>query len=114
MDDSTSNLLKHISTCDLTKAHKTETITAYANGHTYNPAQMCIMCYLLAKWVSRQFQPFAIVEDPELIAIFQMLYGHAQIPSGSTVSGGMKEIFELTKISVKKLLQVCLYVLHCT
>ena len=111
MDDSTSNLPKHISTCDLTKAHETETIIAYANGHTYTPARMR---YLLAKWVSRRFRPFAIVEDPELIAIFQMLYGRAQIPSASTVSRDVKEIFELTKISVKQLLQVCLYVLHCT
>ena len=70
----------------------------YANGHTYTPAWMR---YLLAKWVSCQFWPFAIVEDLELIAIFQMLYGRAQIPSALTVSHDVKEIFELTKISVK-------------
>ena len=103
-DDSTSNLVKHIAHCQPTTGLENELITIYANGQTYNAVQMR---FLLAKWVSHHFHPFLIVEDPELIAIFQMLYGRVQIPSASTVSCDMKEIFIMSKICMKYLLQVC-------
>jgi hypothetical protein len=103
-DDSTSNLVKHVSHCQPTIGLENELITMYANGQTYNAPQMR---FLLAKWVSRRFRPFLIVEDPELIAIFRMLYGRVQVPSASTVSRDVKEIFVMSKICVKHLLQVC-------
>ena len=64
------------------------------------------MPYLLAKWTAWHFHPFIIVEDPELIEIFQMLFAHIQIPSANTVSSDMREIFAMAQSSVKKLLQV--------
>ena len=103
-DDSMSNLVKHVANCEPTTGLENDLITMYANGHTYNVAWMR---FLLAKWVSRRFRPFLIVEDPELITIFQMLYGCVTIPSASTVSCDVKEIFVMSKICVKNLLQVC-------
>ena len=65
------------------------------------------MRYLLTKWIVCCFRPFIIVEDPELIKIFQMLYAHVQIPSAKTISHNMKEIYVMAQINVKILLQVC-------
>ena len=65
------------------------------------------MHYLLAKWISQCFRPFKIVEDMELIEIFQMLYVCIQVPSVTTISRDVKEIFAMSKSSVKKLLEVC-------
>ena len=98
------NLNKHINTCDPTKTHESEAITAYANGSSYTAARMR---YLLTKWIARRFRPFIIVEDPELIEIFQMLYARVQIPSAKTISRDMKEIYAMAQINVKILLQVC-------
>ena len=112
MDDSTSNLVKHVAHCQPTTGLENNIITMYANGHTYNAGQMH---FLLAKWVSHHFHPFLIIEDPELITIFWMLYGHVQIPSASTVSHDIKEIFVMSKICMKNLLQVCcLHLAVCT
>ena len=103
-DDSMSNLVKHVAHCQPTTGLENEIITMYASGHTYNAGQMH---FLLAKWVSCRFRPFLIVEDPELMTTFQMLYGHVQIPSASTVSYDVMEIFVVSKICMKHLLQVC-------
>src|SRR6266481_1784622 len=102
-DDSTSNLNKHIDACDPTTTGETEAISAYVHGNTYSAARMR---YLLAKWTTRRFRPFIIVEDPELIEIFQMLFARIQIPSANTVSSDVREIFAVAQSSVKKLLQV--------
>ena len=64
------------------------------------------MRYLLAKWISRRFRPFVIIEDPELIEIFQMLFARVQIPRADTISHDVREIFAISQNSVKKLLQV--------
>ena len=44
---------------------------AFAQGNTYTTARLH---FLLTKWILRRFRPFAIVEDPEIIEIFQMLH----------------------------------------
>src|SRR6266481_3933645 len=72
-DYSTSNLNKHIDACNPTMTSETEAISAYAHGNTYTAAQMQ---YLLTKWTLWHFCPFIIVEVPELIDIFQMLFVH--------------------------------------
>ena len=70
------------------------------------------MRYLLAKWTVQCFRPFVIVEDPELIEIFQMLFARIQIPSANTVSSDVREIFAVAQSSVKKLLQVsCVFLI---
>ena len=77
---------------------------AFAHGNTYTVA---CMCYLLTKWISCRFRPFMIVEDPELMEIFCMLYAPIEVPSASTISYDIREIFSMSKSSVKQLLQVC-------
>ncbi len=63
------------------------------------------MRYLLAVWISRRHRPFLIVEDEELIAIFKMLYSKVEIPSASTISRDVREVFALSRKHVAKILQ---------
>ena len=76
---------------------------AFAQGNTSTTARLR---FLLTKWISCHFRPFAIVEDPEIIEIFQMLHAHVQIPSAKTVSRDVKEVYVMSQINVKKLLKV--------
>ncbi|KAF8587076.1 hypothetical protein K439DRAFT_1339216 [Ramaria rubella] len=80
-DESTSNLKCHTDECD---PDMTSTaIAMYASGCTYSKARMH---HLLVKWISCHHHPFAVVEDVELIEIFQMLYVHVFVPLRQTVS----------------------------
>lgn len=63
------------------------------------------MRYLLALWIARRHRPFAIVEDPELLAIFEMLYAKVETPSRSTVSRDVREIFAVTHKHIGQLLK---------
>lgn len=63
------------------------------------------MRYLLSIWVARRHRPFQIVQDPELIAIFRMLFAKVEIPSPSTISRDVREIFGLARSHVAKVLQ---------
>ncbi|KIM75183.1 hypothetical protein PILCRDRAFT_47678, partial [Piloderma croceum F 1598] len=67
-DDSTSNLVCHVKACDggLAMA-RSGSITEFAQGSTYTPHKFRMK---LALWVTRHHQPFAIVEDDELVEIF--------------------------------------------
>lgn len=102
-EDSTTNLMRHVKNCDPLKPSKQ--IVAYANGTTYSPARFR---YLIAMWCARRHQPFIIVEDPELVEIFQMLYCRVNIPSHVMVSRDIQEIFEHCWVNVSLSLQVCL------
>ena len=64
------------------------------------------MRYLLAKWMSRRFRPFMMVEDLEFLEIFQMLNARIQIPSARTLARDVREIFAMSKSNVKELLEV--------
>jgi hypothetical protein len=61
----------------------------------------------LALWVSWCHWPFAIVEDDELIDIFMDLNNKVEVPSRSTVSRDVKEIFHISHAHVASMLQVC-------
>jgi hypothetical protein len=61
----------------------------------------------LALWVSRRHRPFAIVEDDKLIDIFMDLNNKVEVPSRSTVSRDVKEIFHISRARVASMLQVC-------
>lgn len=63
------------------------------------------MRYLLAVWIARRHRPFAIVEDPELRAIFHMLFDKVEIPSRSTVSRDVREVFAATRKQIRSLLR---------
>ncbi len=63
------------------------------------------MRYLLAVWIARHHRPFAIVEDEELRAIFRMLDGNVDIPSRTTISRDVREIFAMARVQVGKKLR---------
>lgn len=60
----------------------------------------------LALWVSRRHRPFAIVEDDELVDIFKDLNNRVEVPSRSTVSRDVKEIFDVSRKQVAAMLKV--------
>ncbi len=66
----------------------------------------CSCALKLLTWVVRRHQPFAIVEDPELLEIFQMLYARVDVPSARTISRNVQEVFELSKHNLVSMLKV--------
>ncbi|KAJ7703381.1 hypothetical protein B0H14DRAFT_3526965 [Mycena olivaceomarginata] len=71
-----------------------ESIKAYASGTKYSRETHRMN---IALWVSRRHRPFAIAEDPELLAIFSDLNKNVETPSASTVSRDVKEFFQLSQ-----------------
>lgn len=106
-DESTSNLLRHADKCAPGAMTQTSTssITSFAHGSTYSYPKFRLK---LALWVSRRHRPFAIVEDEELIDIFMDLNNKVEVPSRSTVSRDVKEIFRISRVKVSEILQVYL------
>lgn len=103
-EDSTSNLGRHVESCNPSQRPAAEMISAYANGTTYSASRFR---YLLAMWCARRHRPFLIVQDDELQEIFRMLYSRVDIPSRFTISRDVREMFELSKANVIKVLTVC-------
>jgi hypothetical protein len=103
-DRSTSNLNRHIEQCSSKVAPARQRISEFAHGSTYSKAELC---YLITLWVSQCHCPFAIVNDPPLQRILQMLLAKIDIPSPSTVSRDVKEAFTIAKKHVGSVLQVC-------
>ncbi|THH15827.1 hypothetical protein EUX98_g9402 [Antrodiella citrinella] len=103
-DDSTSNLVRHVDICkpDDAVAPAGKAINDFAHGSTYSKA---LFRYLLSLWIACRHRPFSIIEDPELIRIFRMLYAQVEIPSASTISRDIQEIFTLSQAHIAKLLQ---------
>jgi hypothetical protein len=104
-DDSTSNLVRHVKSCDggMT-ASGSGSITAFAQGSTYTPQKFRMK---IALWVSRRHRPFAIVEDDELVDIFTDLNNKVEVPSRFTVSRDVKEIFAMSRVKVSEMLKAC-------
>ena len=101
-DDSTANLVRHVKSCD--PADASQRIVSFTAGSTYSGPKFR---YLAAMWCARRHRPFSIIEDPELVEMFQMLYGRIQLLSRVTLSRDVREIFILTCENVVKILQVC-------
>ena len=76
---------------------------AFTNGTTYSPMHFQ---FLLEMWCAHCHQPFKIVLDPELGAIFQMLYDCVDIPHPMTVSHDVSQIYNISKEQVTNVLQV--------
>ena len=102
-DESTSNLNRHVKSCDEKATPSGQTITDFAHSSTYSKAEFR---YLISLWVTQCHRPFAIVEDPPLLRIFRMLYAKVDVPSATTVSRDVKEIYQVSKVNVGKILQV--------
>ncbi|TDL14852.1 hypothetical protein BD410DRAFT_699758, partial [Rickenella mellea] len=107
-EDSTSNLNKHARVCSPPAPSSQTKIRDFAHGTNYEKSKFR---FLITIWVARRHRPYAIVEDPELIQLFQMLYLKVEIPSRMTVSRDVREVYEITKQSIVQMLAVrsCAY-----
>lgn len=104
-EGSTSNLRRHVKKCDDQSLPAGQgQITDFAAGSTYTREKLRL---LLVRWISRRFRPYAIVADPELIEIFEMLYARVEIPSPSTLSRDVREVYDITSVKVGEFLKVC-------
>ncbi|THH18573.1 hypothetical protein EUX98_g8934, partial [Antrodiella citrinella] len=103
-DDSTSNLRRHIRICDEKCGAKTgqSNITDFAQGSTYSKAEFR---FVISLWIARRHRPHVIVQDPELLHLFRMLYAKVEVPSPSTVSRDVREIFAISRIHIATLLK---------
>jgi hypothetical protein len=102
-DDSTSNLVRHVKNCDGSALVGAGSLKEFAHGSSYTPHQFRMK---LALWVARRHRPFAIVEDAELVDIFKDLNNKVEVPSRSTVSRDVKEIFDMSRKRVAAMLKV--------
>lgn len=102
-DDSTSNLTRHIKRCAPKKTPQTQLITAYTSGSSYSKAKFR---YLVTMWIVRHHRPFRIVEDEELVELFQMLYAQVHVPTRNSISRDVQEIYTMTKKSIGRMLRV--------
>lgn len=102
-EDSTTNLLRHVKSCDGQVVDESKSIARYAHGSSYSKAELR---YLISLWVVQCHRPFAIIKDPPLQRIFKMLYAKVETPSEHTISRDVKEIHAISKVHVGKYLQV--------
>ena len=103
-EDSTSNLLRHVRTCEPPETPESETLAAFASGATYSKAKYR---YLLALWCARRHRPFSIVEDPEFRRIVRMLYARAETPSRISVSRDIQHLLGHARTRLIARLGVC-------
>ena len=104
-EDSTTNLVCHVKSCEGQVADPSISIASYAHGSSYNKAKLR---YLISRWVFECHQTFSIINDPPLQLILKMLYAKVETPSQTTVSHDIKEIHTISKVHVGSYLQVCL------
>jgi hypothetical protein len=102
-DTSTTNLLRHVQSCEGNKAPDDQEITTFAHGSTYSAGEFR---YLITLWVTQCHRPFKIIEDPPLQKIFRMLYAKVDIPSDTTISRDVKEAHAISKKNVIRVLKV--------
>ena len=103
-EDSTSNLLRHVRTCEPPETPESETLAVFASGATYSKAKYR---YLLALWCARRHRPFSIVEDPEFCRIVHMLYMHAETPSCISVLCDIQHLLRHARMCLIACLGVC-------
>ena len=102
-DTGTTNLLRHVEACTRKKAPDDQTIEKFAQGSTYTPGAFR---FLITRWVTECHRPFKIVEDPPFQDMIRMLYSRAEIPSDTTVSRDVREVYKISQPQVAKILQV--------
>ena len=102
-EDSTTNLLRHVKSCNGQVVNESQSIAHYAHGSSYSKAELR---YLISLWVIQCHRPFTIIEDISLQRIFKMLYAKVETPSHDTISRDVREIHGISKAHVGKYLQV--------
>lgn len=102
-EDSTTNLLRHVKSCEGQVVDASKSIANYAHGLMYSKAELH---YLVSLWVFKCHWPFAIIDDEPLQWILWMLYAKVETPSATMISQDVKEIRSIAKVKVGKVLQV--------
>jgi hypothetical protein len=105
-DQSTSNLVQHMNICEPKQVPVSHTMATFAYGSTYNPDRFHLNLVL---WVAQHHCPFILVNDPEFIQLLQSLNNKISIPSRSTLSCDIKEVFQMSWKTVAIMLQVSAY-----
>jgi hypothetical protein len=103
-DETTSNLICHAENCNPDGCAALKSMTAFANAYTPGKFRVNI-----ALWISHRHWLFSIVEDPEFIDLLVSLNNKVSVPSRTTFSHDIQEIFAVPQASVATLLQVSFF-----
>jgi hypothetical protein len=61
----------------------------------------------MVRWVAESMRPFSVVEDRGFRSLMKTGRPEYYLPSRSTVSCDVKEVFEKVRKRIAKMLQVC-------
>ena len=102
-EDSTTNRLRHVKSCEGQVVDASKSIANYAHGSMNSKAELH---YLVSLWVFKCHWPFAIINNEPLQWILRMLYAKVETLSATMISRDVKEICSIVKVKVGKVLQV--------
>jgi|SRR5882724_11079445 len=85
-DSSTGNLHKHIAFCN-PPLNKSKIMEKFGAGCTYSHKGFQ---WLLMHWVVCKNRPYTIIDDEELIEVFESLHGLPIVPCMNTLTGDIK------------------------
>lgn len=107
-DNSTSNLNDHIKHCSPQTPSNNQSIASFAHGSTYTPDRLR---YKVVELVTVGHRPFSIIEDKALLDIFAMLDSRTKdkVHGRHTVSRDVKDVYQMSKKNVARILQVRLF-----
>lgn len=106
LDETTSNLLRHVNTCTPPTSPLPSTpFSSFTIGR---------FRYLVAAWAARRARPFVIIEDEELREIFLMLYSATELHSHQTVARDISDMYERSRVVIARHLQSIKHRLHLT
>jgi hypothetical protein len=106
-DDSTSNLVCHVKSCNGGTLIGAGSLREFAHGSLYMPHKFRMKIVL---WVAHRHRPFAILEDNKLLDIFKDLNNKVEVPSCFMVSRDVQEMFDMSWKQVAAMLKVCVRV----
>jgi len=104
VDESTSNLLRHVNSCDPSPLS-----AAVPSLSTYSVGRFR---YLVATWSARYARPHLIIEDEELREILIMLNPNVKVHSHQTVSRDITDMYHRSRTAIALHLQSVKQRLH--
>ncbi|THU77326.1 hypothetical protein K435DRAFT_702633, partial [Dendrothele bispora CBS 962.96] len=112
-DDATSNLKRHAhEQCPSLNDHEKTgqlTVAEFARGSTYSESRLR---YLHVKWFAMHHRPMELTEDDVYREILGMFHAGVDIKSAQTASRDIKDVFEISRVAVKKKLEVIQFRKH--
>ena len=104
IDESTSNLIRHVQTCDCsTSSSSLAPVSTFTVGR---------FRYLVAAWSARRARPHSIIEDEELREILTMLNSAVDAHSHQTVSRDISDMYHRSRTAIALHLQSIKQRLH--